>query len=133
MIIDTSAIVALLLDEPKSQAIVDALEKADTCRVGAPTLVETTMVMTGKMGDDGRTYLHALVYERNFDVLSFSDAHWHIAQSAFVRYGKGRHSAGLNFGDCLTYAMAYVADEPLLCVGNNFAQTDLELVPLEKQ
>jgi ribonuclease VapC len=61
-------------------------------------------------------------------VLSFGDAHWRIAQSAFVRYGKGRHPAALNFGDCLTYATAYVAGEPLLCVGNDFAQTDLELV-----
>ena len=77
--------------------------------------------------DEGRTILLSFLQEVNVDVLSFSDAHWRIAQSAFVRYGKGRHPAALNFGDCLTYAIAYVAGEPLLCVGEDFPLTDLEL------
>lgn len=128
MIIDSSALVAILLREKGSEPLLDALEAADACRIGAPTLVETAMVLTGRLGDAGRTMLLSLLQEVNVDVLSFGDAHWRIAQSAFVRYGKGRHPAALNFGDCLTYATAYVAGEPLLCVGDDFAQTDLDLV-----
>lgn len=128
MIIDCSALVAVLLREKGSERVLDALETADATRVGAPTLVETAMVLTGRLGDEGRTMLQSLLQEVNVDVLSFGDAHWRIAQSAFVRFGKGRHPAALNFGDCLTYATAYVAGEPLLCVGDDFAQTDLDLV-----
>ncbi len=128
MIIDSSALVAVLLREKGSEPVLDALETADACRVGAPTIVETAMVLTGRLGDDGRTMLLSLLQEVNVDVLSFGDAHWRIAQSAFVRFGKGRHPAALNFGNCLTYATAYVAGEPLLCAGDDFAQTDLELV-----
>jgi ribonuclease VapC len=128
VIIDSSAIVAIFLREKGSERLLDELEAADDVRVGAPTLVETAMVLTCRLGDEGRTMLLSLLQEVNVDVLSFGDAHWRIAQSAFVRYGKGRHPAALNFGDCLTYATAYVAGEPLLCVGDDFAQTDLELV-----
>jgi ribonuclease VapC len=127
VILDSSALVTIILRERGSDRVLDAMEAADACRVGAPTLVQTTMVLTGRLGDEGRTMLLALLQEVNIDVLSFGDAHWRIAQSAFVRYGKGRHPAALNFGDCLTYATAYVAGEPLLCVGNDFAQTDLKL------
>ncbi len=88
------------------------------------------MVLTGRMGDVGRVLLNSLLREKNVEVLSFTEAHWRIAQSAFVRYGKGRHPAALNFGDCLTYAIAHVAGEPLLCVGDDFPQTDLPLVEL---
>lgn len=128
MILDSSAIVTIILREAGSDYVLKELETADSCRVGAPTLVESAMVLTGRLGDDGRTALLSFLQELNVDVLSFSDAHWRIAQSAFVRYGKGRHPAALNFGDCLTYATAYVAGEPLLCVGEDFPQTDLELV-----
>jgi ribonuclease VapC len=128
VILDSSAIVAIFLREKGSERVLAALEAADACRVGAPTLVETAMVLTGRLGEQGRTMLLSFLQEVNVDVLSFGDAHWRIAQSAFVRYGKGRHPAALNFGDCLTYATAYVAGEPLLCVGDDFARTDLELV-----
>lgn len=127
MILDSSAIVTVILHENGSDRVLDAMETADACRVGAPTLVESAMALTGKLGDDGRTILLSLLQEVNVDVLSFGDAHWRTAQSAFVRYGKGRHPAALNFGDCLTYATAYVAGEPLLCVGDDFSRTDLEL------
>jgi ribonuclease VapC len=128
VILDSSAIVTIILNERGSDRVLEAVETADACRVGAPTLVETAMVLTSRLGDNGRTLLLSFLHEVNVDVLSFSDAYWRIAQSAFVRYGKGRHPAALNFGDCLTYAVAYVAGEPLLCVGDDFPQTDLELV-----
>jgi ribonuclease VapC len=130
VILDTSAIVSVLLQEEGSDRLADRLDGAEVCRIGAPTLLEASMVLTGRMGDVGRVLLSALLQEKNVDVLSFSEAHWRIAQSAFVRFGKGRHPAALNIGDCLTYAIAYVAGEPLLCVGDDFPRTDLPLVEL---
>lgn len=131
MILDSSAIVAILLDEAQGEQVGQLIAYERVCRVGAPTLVESAMVLTGRRGAAGRSWLGRFLQEKNVDVLSFTDAHWRVAQGAFVRYGKGYHPAKLNFGDCLTYATAYVAGEPLLCVGNDFAQTDLELVDLE--
>jgi ribonuclease VapC len=128
MILDTSALASVFLEEPDKDRLLGLMEEAEICRIGAPTLLETTMVLTGRMGDYGRSLLSAYLKRSNVDILSFSEAHWHVAQSAFVRYGKGRHPAALNLGDCLTYAVAYVAGEPLLCTGNDFRQTDLELV-----
>jgi ribonuclease VapC len=128
VILDSSAIVAVVLDEPGGDRIGRIIGEADVCRMGAPTLVETTMVLVGREGPKGNLLLARFLQRRNFDVLSFGEAHWRVAQDAFGRFGKGHHPAALNFGDCLTYATAYVAGEPLLCIGNDFAQTDLELV-----
>ena len=69
--------------------------------------------------------IDGLLDRLGLDVVPFGDAHWRVAVGAFVRYGRGRHRAGLNFGDCLTYAVASLADEPLLFVGDDFAHTDL--------
>ena len=128
MILDTSAIIATLLEEPCAKSLGQAMGAAEVCRVGAPTLVETGMVLTSRVGEPGRVALLAFLQDRNVDIQSFTEAHWRVAQNAFVRFGKGRHPAALNLGDCLTYATAYVAGEPLLCVGNDFRRTDLELV-----
>lgn len=130
MILDSSAIVACVLDEPMAEKIGSVIGSAGTCRIGSPTLVETTLVLVNKEGGNGKLLLAAFLQRRDFDIQSFGDAHWRLAQTAFQRYGKGRHPAGLNFGDCLTYATAAVAGEPLLCVGDDFPQTDLELVSL---
>lgn len=128
MILDSSAIIAVLLDEPDARRLGLLIGAATDCRVGAPTLVETMMVLTGRRGPIGRTLLGSFLHEKDVEVVPFSDQHARIAQDAFARYGKGRHPAGLNFGDCLTYAVAAVAQEPLLCVGDDFPQTDLALV-----
>ncbi|WP_116205117.1 type II toxin-antitoxin system VapC family toxin [Amycolatopsis circi] len=132
MIIDSSAIVALLMQEPLAVPIARAIGGAEECRIGAPTLVETSIVLANKEGERGTTLLASFLQRRRFDVFTFGEAHWRTAQTAFLRYGKGRHSAALNFGDCLTYAAAMVAREPLLCIGDDFPQTDLELVKLEE-
>jgi len=131
VIIDSSAIVATIMGEPSAAALGKAIGSAPVCRVGAPTLVETTLVLVHKEGPRGKALLAAFLQQKPFDVLSFGDAHWRAAQAAFTRFGKGRHPAGLNFGDCLTYATAFVAGEPLLCVGDDFPQTDLPLVELK--
>jgi len=128
MILATSAIVAILLREAAKDRLVDLVEDAEACRIGAPTLLESAMLLTGRMGDSARVLLAAFLQEANVDILSFTEAHWRVAQSAFARFGKGRHPAALNLGDCLTYAIAYVAGEPLLCTGDDFGRTDLQLV-----
>jgi ribonuclease VapC len=131
VIIDSSAIIATITGESMAKALGETIGSARSCRIGAPTLVETTLVLVHKEGPRGKALLADFLQQRRFDVVSFGDAHWRSAQVAFMRFGKGRHPAGLNFGDCLTYATAFVAGEPLLCVGNDFPQTDLELVKLE--
>jgi ribonuclease VapC len=131
VILDTSAVVATVLVEPFSERIGQIIGQADDCRIGTPTLVEASMVLIGREGPKGRLLLTHFMQLRNIDVLSFGEAHWRVAQEAFVRFGKGRHPAALNLGDCFTYATALVAGEPLLCIGDDFTKTDLELVPYE--
>ncbi|MGW5724144.1 type II toxin-antitoxin system VapC family toxin [Amycolatopsis sp. NPDC003865] len=131
MIIDSSAIIATIMGEPMAPLLGEVIGSAPVCRVGAPTLVETTLVLVHKEGPRGKALLADFLQQRQFEIVSFGDAHWRSAQMAFMRFGKGRHPAGLNFGDCLTYATAFVAGEPLLCIGDDFPQTDLELVKVE--
>jgi ribonuclease VapC len=131
VIVDTSAIVACILGESRAPAIGRAVGEASVCRIGAPTLVECTLVLVNKQGPLGKSLLAAFLQQRDFDVVGFGPQHWRAAQTAFLRYGKGRHPAALNFGDCLTYAVAWAVDEPLLCIGDDFARTDLELVKLD--
>jgi ribonuclease VapC len=131
VIIDSSAIIATIMGEPMAPLLGKIIGSAPVCHVGAPTLVETTLVLVHKEGPRGKALLADFLQQRRFGVISFGDAHWRSAQMAFMRFGRGRHPAGLNFGDCLTYATAFVAGEPLLCIGDDFPQTDLELVKFE--
>ena len=125
--------VALVMAEESARAVFDAISDAPTRAIGAPTLVETAMMLNGRRAaaSRGASSELALVIARfEVAVLPFGQDHWPVAWAAFLRYGKGRHPAGLNFGDCLTYAVAKLSGLPLLCVGADFAQTDLTLVPL---
>ncbi|MBV9013101.1 MAG: type II toxin-antitoxin system VapC family toxin [Pseudonocardiales bacterium] len=128
MIVDSSALVAILLAEPGHQVLVDHLARAPVVGVGAPTLAETGIVLTAHLGVVGRSLLARLLHEVGAETVPCTAAHWPVAVDAFTRYGKRRHPAGLNFGDCLTYATCRLAGRPLLCVGDDFPQTDLELV-----
>jgi ribonuclease VapC len=129
VIVDSSAIVAILLRETGWEPLVDQLVGAESAPgVGAPTLVETGIVLAARLGIPGKTLLARFVQESGLRVVSFTPDHWPVAVDAYLRYGKGRHPAALNFGDCLTYAVSRVASEPLLCLGNDFARTDLPLV-----
>ncbi|MGH7867243.1 MAG: type II toxin-antitoxin system VapC family toxin [Candidatus Dormibacteraceae bacterium] len=128
MIVDSSAIVSILLREPEHKQVLDALGGASFAGVGAPTLVESGIVLTAKLGVSGKTLLARLVQEARLAIVPFGESHRDVAVEASQRFGKGRHPAALNFGDCLTYAVARVAGQPLLCLGNDFSQTDLELV-----
>lgn len=125
MILDTSALVAFLLRENEARQIKDAIDQADTCSVGAPSLVETWVVLRSRGGDETARLISTFLAGSMVQVIDFSSAHWPVAVDAYARYGKGRHPAGLNLGDCLTYAIAKIADEPLLFTGDDFRHTDL--------
>jgi ribonuclease VapC len=130
MILDSSAMIAAITGESSSAAILRGLAEAERTAVGTPTLVEAGIVLVARLGPAGRTFLVRFCNEFDLDELPFTDAHWPVALDAFQRFGKGRHPAALNFGDCLTYAVAAITGEPLLCIGDDFPQTDLDTVPL---
>jgi ribonuclease VapC len=133
MIVDTSALVSLVRAERGSEALFDLLADAPIIKVAAPSLVEAAMVLDGRSTGRSREASSglALIMARfEIETLPFESRHWPVAWAAFLRYGKGRHPAALNFGDCLTYGIARLSGLPLLCVGDDFRQTDLELVPL---
>ena len=127
MIVDTSALVAVTFREPGYQRLVAKLTGAPSTGIGTPTLAETGLVLTCRLGRDPRDLVIRLLDEFSIEEVPFGDQHWREAVDAYLRFGKGRHKARLNFGDCLTYAVARLAGEPLLFVGNDFAETDIEL------
>lgn len=130
MIIDTSALLAILFSEPSAERILTTIEVAADAAAGAPTLFEAEMVVSARRGERGVSALRDLLDRLEVEEIPFGSAHRHTATAAFLTFGRGRHPARLNLGDCLTYATAKVAQKPLLCVGGDFARTDLELVPL---
>jgi len=127
MIVDTSAVMAIFFQEPGYQEITHKLIQADDVGIGTPTLVECGIVLTARMERDGRGMLSRFLEEVGIITIPFTEPHYRAAVNAWIKYGKGRHPAALNFGDCLTYATARLAGMPLLCVGNDFFQTDLPL------
>ena len=125
MILDTSAIVALLLAEPESDRLEAMLAAFPSAGVGTPTLVEAGIVLLGKAGVDGRRLLVEFVDQAEIVGIRFNEAHWRAAVSAHSRFGKGRHRARLNFGDCMAYAVAIHHRVPLLFKGDDFTHTDV--------
>ena len=133
MLLDTSALVSLVTGERESAVLFSILADAASIKIGAHSLVESAMVIDGRNAGrtPGASSRLALVMARfEIEPVPFEAQHWPVAWAAFLRYGKGRHPAALNFGDCLTYGLAKLSALPLLCIGGDFAQTDLELVPL---
>lgn len=126
MIVDTSALVTIVFREPGFERIVDALSAAQAIGIGAPTLAETGVVLQARLGKDPSGLLARLLQEFGIVVVPFGEPHIQQAIAAYARFGRGRHRAGLNFGDCLTYAVARLAGEPLLAVGDDFRRTDLD-------
>jgi ribonuclease VapC len=127
VIVDSSAIVAVLLRQPGYEPVLERLSGAGVLGAGSPTLAETGIVMTARMGIAGATLVSRFVQEAMIEVIPFGEQHARVAIDAFFRYGKGRDPAALNFGDCMTYAIASLAEQPLLCLGDDFSRTDLEL------
>lgn len=125
MVIDTSAVLAILQDEPERRAFNEAIESADSRKMSVATLVEASMVLETRYGAEGLASLDRLVERAKFDLVSVDTEQAMEARRAFRRFGKGRHEAGLNYGDCFSYALAMVLGEPLLYKGNDFSRTDV--------
>jgi len=127
MIFDSSAILAILFEEREASRLLVAVANADALLVGAPTLAETGIVLGNRLGFEKRILLMRFVQGFGVTTCPFEDSHWQEAVDAYARFGKGRHPASLNFGDCLTYAAARLSGHRLLCVGDDFRHTDLPL------
>jgi ribonuclease VapC len=125
MTLDSSALIAILFGEHGHLDLIDRILAADHVRVGAPTLVETSLVFAGRRRTTAVGELEALLRELDVTVVPFGEREWRAAVEAFLRYGRGRHKAALTLGDCLAYGTADAADDALLFVGDDFAQTDI--------
>ncbi len=131
MILDTSAVVAIFFQEPGYEVLIGAISRGSVVGIGAPTLVETAIVLSARLNLDARGMLARFVDENQIAVIPFTEAHYGTAVSAWRKYGKSRHVASLNFGDCLTYSVASLSGLPLLCRGDDLRQTDLTLAPID--
>jgi ribonuclease VapC len=125
MILDSSAILAILLGEPQASNLMHRMHTAPVLAVAAPTLLESAMVLSSRIPGDTRQILNEFVREFEVEVIAFSRDHFDAAADAFFRFGKGRHPAALNFGDCLSYAAASLSGLPLLFVGDDFSKTNI--------
>ena len=126
MIIDTSAILAILLREPDAGRFEDAIADAWPRRMTAVAFLEATMVVEGRGGTEAGDDLDALLKRTRVEFVPVTQEQAHVARQAWRRFGKGNHPAALNFGDCFAYALAEVTGEPLLFKGDDFALTDIE-------
>ena len=130
MVIDTSALVAILHREPERRAFIEAIEAADARLMSVASLVEISIVLEARHGAEGLRDLDHFIGRAGIELVPVDADHGKAAVSAFSRFGKGRHRAGLNYGDCFSYALATSTGEPLLCKGDDFVHTDVTLVDL---
>ena len=125
MTLDSSVLIAILFGESGYLDLIDRILAADHVRAGTPTLVETSIVFAGRRRTEAVGEVEGLLQELGVTIVPFGETEWHAAVSAFLRFGHGRHPAALNFGDCLAYAAAAVANDSLLFVGGDFGLTDV--------
>jgi ribonuclease VapC len=125
MILDTSAIIAILFAEDDAEIYAQAITRADSCRLSAATFVETAIVVESQTKNNGSRQLDAFIRRAGIAIDPVTEEQAHIARQAFIDFGKGRHPAGLNYGDCFSYALSKATREPLLFKGKDFAKTDL--------
>ncbi len=130
MVLDTSAIVAILLGEPDADRFATAIAGASVRLLSAVNRVELSLVIEGRKGEAGRRALEAFLAEAGIVVADVGAEQSALAIEAFRRFGRGRHPAGLNIGDCFAYALARATDEPLLFKADDFARTDVTAAPV---
>ena len=128
MIIDTSALLAILQNEPERRAFNEAIEAAETRSMSVSSFVETSIVIESRYGSEGIRDLDLFLSKAQINLVTVDSDQAFVARKAFAQYGRGRHSAGLNFGDCFSYALAKLNGEPLLFKGDDFSKTDLQTV-----
>lgn len=127
MIVDTSALLAILFEEPEGRRLDVTIVRTADCRMCSASLLEASMVLLSRKGLDGVRDLDLLIARFKIRIVDFTETHALMAREAFRRYGKGRHPAQLNFGDCITYALAKETGEELLFKGTDFGQTDIAI------
>jgi ribonuclease VapC len=125
MTLDTSAVLAILQDEPERAEFVSLIEQAARRLISAVSVLEASMVLEGRRGDDAGFDLDLFLQRASIEIVAFDREQLLEARTAFRRFGKGRHPAGLNFGDCAAYALAQWSGEPLLFKGADFITTDI--------
>ena len=125
MVIDTSALVAILRNEPERSEFVLAIEQAEQRLLSAVSFVETSIVIGSRYGSEGLRDRDVFIGKARIEIASVEEEQAQIARRAFMQYGKGHHPARLNLGDCFAYALAKVQGEPLLCKGGEFVRTDI--------
>ena len=130
MVIDSSAIIAVLLNEANAAHIAHAIEASSQRLLSAANLLEASIVIESRKGEAGGRELDLLLYRAAIEIVAVDQDQAEIARIAWRRFGKGRHPAGLNYGDCFAYALARTRQLPLLFQGDDFSQTDIDSVPL---
>jgi ribonuclease VapC len=125
MIIDTSAMVAILYGEPEATAFTRLIYNSEASRISVANYLELSMVIEKQIGPEGTRQVDAFFRRAAIDIEPVTMEQGHLARQAFLDFGKGRHKAGLNFGDCFAYALAKDFAEPLLFKGNDFSETDI--------
>jgi ribonuclease VapC len=128
MVMDTSALLAVLLDETEAVVFAAAIANDTRRLLSAVSALEASIVIEARKGPDGRHELDLLLHRIGAIIVPFNQAQFEIARDAWTRFGKGNHPAGLNFGDCCSYALSKTSNEPLLFKGNDFSQTDVAKV-----
>lgn len=128
MVVDSSAIIAVLFREPEALGIARALSKTPLRRISPVNALETSMVMEARKGERGGEELDVFFARSEIEIFPMNTEQWEIARSAWRSFGKGWHPAGLNMGDCCAYALAKYLDEPILFKGNDSGKTDLKSV-----
>jgi ribonuclease VapC len=126
VILDTSALIAVLYGEPEQADFVQLIHDAESCRVSVVSFVELSMVVESQLGPEAGRQVDTLFRRTGIVIEPVTVEHGHLARQAFLDYGKGRHKAGLNFGDCFSYALAKATGEPLLFKGRDFSKTDIK-------
>lgn len=125
MVLDTSAVIAIMQHEEGYELLISRMGEADIREISAANYMEASMVLIARRGETVEADLDQMLYEAEVAIVPVVAAHAQIAREAFRRFGKGRHPAGLNFGDCFSYALAKAHGLPLLFKGNDFSQTDV--------
>jgi|ERR1051326_1040442 ribonuclease VapC len=125
MVIDSSALVAIFLAEPERQKFLSAIMSAETRFISAASVLETGIVLESRQGEASGREFDLFVVRASLEIVPVDAEQADLARSAWRKYGKGRHGAGLNFGDCFSYALAKFSGEPLLAKGTDFARTDI--------
>jgi ribonuclease VapC len=127
MVLDSSAILAILLNEPDAPRLVAALEREPVRRISAASVVESGIVIFARHGDPGDRELDVLLHRLAVDVVPVTAEQAELARMAYRTFGKGHHAAALNYGDCFSYALAALSGDALLCTGDDFSKTDIRI------